>query len=360
MKNIFRNRFLWLIILFLILKNPESFFVILGLLIIFTLFKILVLPLFINDLRDIKNIFSNFKTNNKYTKTYNKFSNYFVPMENFKKIYIVYAVIISIIAIIIIDGLVSVPAGHIAVIYDRGEGIKNVSLREGLHLKIPFWQKAIIMDTRIQTNTMSIAKDEGEKYGNDSIESLTKDGQKVYIDVTVRYRISGVNAPWILQNIGLDYNEKIIRPGVRNVIRDIITGYDSTNLYTEETRLKAQKGMITRLQEKFQKNKIDIEDVELRNIQFSSIYLQAIEDKQVAQQRIQKAEYERQEAEKLKEKKIIEAQAEAEAIRLKGETLKANPQVIQFEFIQKLSPSIKWGILPNNSLPLIDIKTLEQ
>ena len=59
------------------------------------------------------------------------------------------------------------------------------------------------------------------------------------------------------------------------------------------------------------------------------------------------------------QKKIIEAQAEAEAIKLKGEMLKANPGVVQFEFVQKMAPDIKWGILPSDSLPLLDLKSLQ-
>jgi hypothetical protein len=47
------------------------------------------------------------------------------------------------------------------------------------------------------------------------------------------------------------------------------------------------------------------------------VYLDSIEEKQVAQQKIQKAEYEKQQALIVKETKIIEAEAEAEAIKLK-------------------------------------------
>jgi regulator of protease activity HflC (stomatin/prohibitin superfamily) len=250
----------------------------------------------------------------------------------------------------------------VAVIYDRGRGVLDNELPEGLHLKVPLWQVATIMDTRLNSYTMSIAETEGSYYGDDSIESLTKDGQKVYVDVTIQYKIMPDDASWIYQNIGNDvvYLEKIIRPGARNVIRDVVTGFDSTNLFTQETRLEAQEMMRSKLEELYGKNQISLEDVLLRNIKFSEVYLQAIEDKQVAQQRIQKADYEKQEAEKLKEKKIIEAQAEAEAIRLKGETLRANPQVIQFQFVDKMAPNITWGILPSDAIPFLDLKSMTQ
>lgn len=265
-------------------------------------------------------------------------------------------IVILFISLMIFDGLTSIPAGHVGVIYDRGRGVLDEAFPEGLHLKIPIWQVVEKMDTRLQAYTMSIDPDEGERYGDDSIESLTKDGQKVFADITIQYRIAGKDAPWLYQNVGTDYDSKVVRPGIRNVARDIITGYDSTQLFTQESRVEAQEKMRETLQILYAKNKVELEDVLLRNIRFSEVYLQAIETKQVAQQRIQKAEYERQEAEKLKEKKIIEAQAEAEAIRLKGETLRANPQVIQFEFVQKMSDNITWGILPDDILPLVDLQ----
>lgn len=294
---------------------------------------------------------------------YNKIN--FINPTSMKKVPIkAWGAIIAVLIVIfiIMDGLVSVPAGHVAVIYDRGRGILEESLPPGLHLKIPFWQVATIMDTRMQAYTMSISDDEGYFQGDDSIESLTKDGQKVYVDATLQYKILPEDAPWIYNNVGSDevYLEKVVRPGSRNVVRDVITGFDSTKLFTQETRLEAQQQMYDKLNELYGRNHIQLEEVLLRNIKFSEVYLQAIEDKQVAQQRIQKAEYEKQEAEKTKEKKIIEAEAEKESINLRGEALRANPEIIQLEFVQKMAPGISWGILPSGAVPFIDIKSLTQ
>ncbi len=293
----------------------------------------------------------NSKTNNS---SFNSFNMNFL---NTKRILL--AVVGLIFLFIIIDGFVSVPAGTVAVIYDRGRGVLNEELPEGLHLKIPFWQVATIMDTRLQTYTMSIADREGEIYGDDSIESLTRDGQKVLIDVTIQYRIKGDDAPWIYKEVGSDYVSKIVRPGVRNVLRDVITGYDSTKLFKQESRMEAQEKMREALSGLYGKNKVQLEAVLLRNIKFSEVYLQSIEDKQVAQQRIQKSEFEKQEAEIKKQTKIIEAEAEAESIKLKGQSLRQNPAVIQFEMVQKLSPNIKWGVLPDGVLPMLNMDKLE-
>ena len=84
---------------------------------------------------------------------------------------------------------ISVPPGHVACIYDRGYGVLKKVWGPGLHLKIPFWQSVTVMDARTQEYTMSIATEEGQIKGDDSIESRTKDGQVVWIDATVLFHI---------------------------------------------------------------------------------------------------------------------------------------------------------------------------
>ncbi len=288
-------------------------------------------------------------------------SSFSSPMNDFRlqPKHIFGAIGTLLLAFLIIDGFYNVPPGHVGVIYDRGRGVLDEERPEGLHVKVPFWQVATIMDTRLQAYTMSIATHEGQRSGDDSIEALTKDGQKVDIDVTIQYRIQGKKASDIFQTVGLDYEIKIIRPEVRSVIREVVTGYESKQLFNLESRQEASSQMEVKLSEQYRGNDIILDALLLRNVRFSDVYLNAIEEKQVAQQKIEKAEFERQEAEIIKEKVIIEAQAESESIRLKGEALSRNPEVIQLEFVNKMSDQVNWGILPDGVLPLLDLKNLQ-
>ena len=56
---------------------------------------------------------------------------------------------------------VFVPPGHTGVVYDRGRGVLEKPLNEGLNIVIPLWQTVTLMDTRLQEYTMSSAVDEG-------------------------------------------------------------------------------------------------------------------------------------------------------------------------------------------------------
>jgi len=263
-------------------------------------------------------------------------------------------IIAIIVFMIILDGLVSVPPGHVGIIYDRGRGVLEKELPEGLHLKIPFWQVSYLMDVRTQEYTMSMAPGEGAIYSDDSMTAPTADGQTVKVDATVLFHPDRTKAAELFQSVGPDYVQKIVRTVSRSQIRAVIAKYSAIDVYAVK-RDEAEQKINEVIRELFAEKDIVLERVLLRHIAFSPEYASAIEEKQVAEQKIQKAEFQRLEAEKLKEKKIIEAQADAEAIRLKGESLRRSPEVIQFEFVQKMSPDINWGVLPSDILPLLNL-----
>ena len=77
---------------------------------------------------------------------------------------------------------VFVPAGHVGVKYDRGSGVLNSTLKEGLNLSIPYWQTVTLFDARLQEYTMSVVPDEGALLRDDSLDAPTSDGQQVTID----------------------------------------------------------------------------------------------------------------------------------------------------------------------------------
>ena len=254
---------------------------------------------------------------------------------------------------VIADGVVSIPAGHTGVVFSKiSGGIQSQTLNPGINFKIPFLETVTQLDTRIQEQTINSKKD--------PIEALTKDGQTVGIDITVQYKITPENAPKIVQEIGLDYENKVITPGVRSVVREVITGYDSTELFSQDSRTKAELEILTQLTENYANKFITLEDTLVRDVKFSEKYLDAIEEKKIAEQQIQKSEFERQNAEVQKEKKIIEAQAEAESIRLTGEALNASPEVIQLQFVEKMAPQISWGILPDGAIPMMNISDMQK
>lgn len=263
---------------------------------------------------------------------------------------------VFIVVMIVLDGFVSIGAGEVGVVFDRGRGVLPDALPSGIHLKIPFWQSVESYNIRTQAYTMSSADAQA---GDESIQARSRDGQVVTVDATVLYHLAAEDTATIKKTLGSqdDYFYVVIKPKSRSVLREIVAQYDALDLVSDK-RVEITSKMNQALAASFGDNHLSLDEVVLRDVNFSPDFSASIEQKQIAFQKIKTAEYQKQEAEQLKAKKIIEAQAEAEAIRLKGETLKANPGVIQFEFVDKMAPGIKWGVLPSGSLPLIDLKSL--
>ncbi|MBU1446139.1 prohibitin family protein [Patescibacteria group bacterium] len=273
--------------------------------------------------------------------------------------FLVFFAAVIVVIMIIMDGFVSIPAGHVGVVFDLGRGVLEDELGEGLHLKVPFWQDVTVLDARTQEYTMSIAPGEGAIMSDDSIESRSKDGQVVWVDATILFHIDATQADNIKSQLGteLDYYTKIIRPKAREVVRSVVARYNSLDLVSE-LRPDIVKDMYEELKNDYGVHDILLEEVMLRNVTYSVDFANAIEQKEVARQQIKTAEYQKDQAEQFKQKKIIEAEADAASITLKGDALRNNPEVIQLEFVNKLSPNVSWGILPDSITPFFNVPGL--
>src|SRR5665647_1922769 len=97
--------------------------------------------------------------------------------------------------------------------------VNNNILESGLNVINPLVE-VVTFDVRTQNYTMSGVHDEGDKSGDDAIRVLTADGLEVVIDLTVLYKVVPSEAPRILQEIGTDYRNTIVRPICRTKIRD--------------------------------------------------------------------------------------------------------------------------------------------
>jgi prohibitin 2 len=255
---------------------------------------------------------------------------------------VIFAIILLANTVLVID------AGHTAVIFNQVTGALS-SDDQGTHFLIPGMQKPIIYDTRVQTYTMSATYGEGEVKGDDALETLTKDGQVVKLDVSVRFHIDKPQITTLHQKIGTGYIDKVVRPQVRNVIRLAVSGYPVTEVYTEK-RIEIQNTSFKDLEPKFKANSLVLDEVLIRQVTFSPEFQKAIELKQIAQQDSQRMQYVLQKETQEKERKIIEAQGEAEAIRLKGVALANNPALIQYEYVQKITPGITTIITDGKSI----------
>ncbi len=267
-------------------------------------------------------------------------------------------------AIMIIGSLLRiVPAGNVGVQVLFGRVLTNATLSEGLNVVNPFVDLEI-MTVRTQAYTMSIAAEEGQRYGDDAITSLTKDGLEVAMDLTVWYHLEGSEAANVFQKIGKDYMDKIVRPASRTAIRNTTVKYNAVEIYSEK-REEVQNDISTTLDRDFKDRGIILEKVLLRNIKLPAKVKNAIEAKLEAEQDAQKMEFVLLKETKEAERKKIEAAGIAEAQRIIAQSLigERGRAYLSWKYLENLqnlytSPNNTIVISPydKNFIPLLQIK----
>jgi len=204
-------------------------------------------------------------------------------------------------------------------------------------------------DVKVKTYTMSSISFEGEVKGDDALQALTSDGQTVMLDISIRFHPLTEKLIFLHKEIGSDYVNKVVRPQVRAVARLTVSEYNVIDVYSAQRQMIQQK-ISDKLKELFDQNYLILDEVLLRNVKFSAEFQKAIENKQIAQQEAQRMKYILEQQEMEKKRKIIEAEGDAEAIRLKGKALADNPKLIQYEYVQKLSPNVQAVITDQNTI----------
>ncbi|MCE2788252.1 MAG: prohibitin family protein [Bacteroidota bacterium] len=213
-------------------------------------------------------------------------------------------------------------------------------------------------DVRTQNYTMSGIHDEGDKAGDDAIRVLTADGLEVTIDLSILYRVIPDEAPRILQEIGLDYRDKIVRPITRTKIRDNAVYYDAVALYSTK-RDEFQTRIFNSIEKDFKSRGLVLEQLLVRNITLPPSVKASIESKINAEQEAQKMQFVLQKEKQEAERKRVEAQGIADYQRiissgltdkqLQYETIKANLELAK-------SPNSKVIIMGKNTPLIIDGK----
>ncbi|MFT7644645.1 MAG: regulator of protease activity HflC (stomatin/prohibitin superfamily) [Candidatus Paceibacteria bacterium] len=233
--------------------------------------------------------------------------------------------------ILLLNMVITVPAGQTGVVHLFGD-VYDTELSSGIHLINPL-ASIKLMSIRTEQYTMSVASTEGQRFGDDSIESLTKEGLKVSLDMTVLFRLIEEDASEVYRMLGLDYEEKILRPEVRSAIREVIALYEAKDIYSEK-REEAVGKIEDILKESLTPRGIQIESVLLRNVSLPPMLALGIEEKLTAEQEAQKYDFILQKEEKEAERKRIEAAGQRDAQQIINQSL--TDRYLQFLYVQNL------------------------
>ncbi len=256
-------------------------------------------------------------------------------------------VILFIVFIFIWSCFVIVPAGHRGVILWWGR-VESRVLGEGLNFKVPFAERVIKVDVKVQPHPFK------------EIDAASKEYQIVKLTGMMNFHIDPSYVHDLYQRVGLDFANKVIDPAFNDFVKEVVPIYMITEILPkrEEIRKKA----MTKLGDNLARYHIIVDDIYFANIRFSSGYEGAVEAKQVAQQQVETERQILAQREIEAQQKVATAKGEAEAILVVAQgQAKANDALsrsissilVQYKSIEKWN-----GTLPQVSgggIPLIDM-----
>ncbi|MCA6499761.1 MAG: prohibitin family protein [Chitinophagaceae bacterium] len=210
--------------------------------------------------------------------------------------------------------------------------VQSQVLPSGLNLINPLMD-VLELDIKTQNYTMSGVHDEGEKEGDDAIRVLTADGLEVTIDLTVLYSLIPSEAPRLVRETGVDYQNKIIRPLTRTKMRDNAVYFTAVDLYSTKRDIFQSK-IFKSIEDDFKKRGLILEQLLVRNITLPATVKSSIEEKIKAEQEAQKMEFVLQKEKQEADRKRVEAQGIADYQRIISSGL--GDKQLQYEQIQAL------------------------
>lgn len=242
------------------------------------------------------------------------------------------------------NSFVSVPTGNVAIKTRFGQ-VQEQVVGEGLNIKLPFIEKIVLMDCKIQKC-------------EHSMEAASKDLQNVSLKLAVNYNINKEEANKLYREVGKNYQSIILEPAIYEAVKYGVSNYTAEELIT--MRGTVSDTIFKILETKVNNRNISIQNISILDMEFSKEYNEAIEQKQVAQQNAQKAQYELEKARVENEKKIENAKADAEVMKQQNqqiteETLRLKELENQELLIQKWSGNTPNVISGDNIFGMLNL-----
>lgn len=135
---------------------------------------------------------------------------------------------------------VNVPPGHVACIHDLGRGVLKKVWGPGLHIKIPFWQRAKLFNAQILEYLIRHDFDlsVSEIMGDEAITAKTSDGKNIQVEGSVLLKIDKKRANELWENIGENFISKIVRPVSRSRIRSVMSEVSLDQVISYRTQVE--------------------------------------------------------------------------------------------------------------------------
>ena len=202
----------------------------------------------------------------------------------------------------------TIQAGHRGVLFRTfGGGLDKENIyTPGFHVIAP-WNDMYIYDVR-------------EQQVLETMEVLSSNGLTIKIDVSIRVNPQHTKIGDLHGKFGENYIQSLVVAELRSSARNVVGKFNPEEMYSTK-RDEVQSLIEEDLRARLSVNHIDLRTALIRNIELPDKVKTAIEDKIEAEQLALKYEYILQQERKEAERKIIEAQAKADANQILNASL---------------------------------------
>lgn len=260
---------------------------------------------------------------------------------------LIYTILAIIVLLVLFRPFVTISSGYVGIKSTFGD-YEPTPLQPGFHFFIPVVQEVFVVDTRVRIINYTSGEDIGEAPNSatsgivrkNSIQVLDARNLPVNIDITVQYKLNQSTAPNTVATWGFSWENKIVDPVVRDVVRSVVGQYTAEELPTKRNEIaETIAANVKKDIESLPSKPVDLLAVQLREIILPPRVKEQIERVQIAKQEAERTRYEVERANQEALKKaalaegnakaiIIEAQGRADAVKVEADaTAYANTEI---------------------------------
>uniref|UniRef100_A0A6M3K5P3 Putative SPFH domain / band 7 protein n=1 Tax=viral metagenome TaxID=1070528 RepID=A0A6M3K5P3_9ZZZZ len=262
-------------------------------------------------------------------------------MEDFKWLKWVIGLFVVVIVFIIFNPFVIVGPGSRGVVMNWG-AVSSEIMGEGLHWRTPIVQRVQIIDVQIRKEEVRVG-------------AASKDLQELTTVVALNFHLDSNRVQSLYQNIGLDYQSRIIDPAVQEAVKAATAGFTAEEVITKRPLVKEAISKL--LTERLAREYIMVDEVSVKDFDFSKSFNDAIEAKVTAEQQSLQAKNILEKVKYEAEQRISQAKGEAEAIRIQVESIskQGGESYVQMKAIEKWDGKLPTTFVPGSAVPFIKI-----
>jgi len=255
-------------------------------------------------------------------------------------IWIVVAVV-AFILFLIINPVVIIQGGERGVVLNLG-AVSETIMGEGLNFRTPFVQSVQVFDVKMQKDEVRTS-------------AASKDLQEVTTIIALNYHLMPDRVNKLYQNIGTDFKRRVIDPAIQEAVKAATAKFTAEEAITKRQAVREEiKKLLT---ERLQKEYLIVDEVSIIDFDFSNEFNKAIEQKVTAEQDALKAKNVLEQKKFEAEQTVTTARAEAEKIRIQAESIskQGGQSYVQLKAIEKWNGVLPEQMIPNATVPFLDI-----